>query len=780
MQNNTRTRFSIWCVLTLTLLVVFAAQLYRGLTIDSDILGLLPESERSVVVQQALDQFAENFSQQLVFLVGANERASALAASDIVYSDLQRADLFSRLTYKVDGDFTSAVFNTYLPYRTGLLSKADRDLFADNNTDAIKQQIISALYSPVSPLSSSMLAIDPLFLLANFLAESQQQGAGSFELYQNVLLAEHQQSHYVLITAELNDSPFNMAYQDKLKLLLSELNAASAQSALQYRLITAGVPLHAIAGTDSAKHEISLIGGGSLVGIVVLIFWVFRSVTPIAVAVLAISIGVVAATVVCTLVFGKIHILSMVFGASLVGVSIDYSFHYFCEGIDGDDENILTHILPGISFGLVTSLIGYLALFIAPFPGLHQMAVFSSVGLLAAYFTVVGLYPVLLKQTQKTNAVRPIKLAASLLLLWQNIIQRRQLLAVLLALGVALLLGVPMVQSNDDIRLLRNTPDNILAMESTFTEISGARLSSEFFLVTAASPQAVLEAEESLLARLGKMETAPAYQALTASIPSIKRQTMQRKLLLNVMSSPESSLYQFLLATGFDAQLLDDYVALLVESNPQYLALSSWLDSPAASRHRQQWIANKDGSYASIVFLYDLKQQQAMRDLANEFDDVEFIDQVGDVSQLFKQYRQLALQAVFIAYSLIFLLLLFRYRLRLAILVILPPLYAAAFAMAVTVLFGYSINLFSMLALLLVLAIGIDYTIFYAESRSGNKNKTALAIALSCATTLLAFGLLALSDTPAIKSFGLTIAAGIAFSFLLSPIASFENLQRGD
>jgi predicted exporter len=40
-------------------------------------------------------------------------------------------------------------------------------------------------------------------------------------------------------------------------------------------------------------------------------------------------------------------------------------------------------------------------------------------------------------------------------------------------------------------------------------------------------------------------------------------------------------------------------------------------------------------------------------------------------------------------------------------------------------------------------------------------------------TTLLAFGLLALSTTAAIHSFGLTILIGILVAFLLSPMAGW-------
>jgi len=773
--NKRLAKFYLWCALVLTLLLVFLTQLQRGLNVDSDILGLLPKSHQSPVVQQALDQFSGNFSQRMVFLIGGSSRSAVIKAADAAAAELAASELFSELTYKVDADLSAEIFNTYYPFRHGLMSSHDYRLFSEGDTAAIQKNAMSALYSPVSPLSSRMLAIDPLFLFSRFLSDGQQLVSG-FELYQDVLMASYQQDYYVLISVELRQSPFNMELQAALKPLLARLSESGQVLSTDLKWIVAGVPLHAIAGTELAKNEISLIGGGSVLGIVLLIFWVFRSFKPIAVAILSIVVGIVAATVVCTWLFGSIHILSLVFGASLVGVSIDYSFHYFCENLGDDTAEVLPSILPGISLGLLTSLVGYLALFIAPFPGLHQMAVFSSVGLLAAYLTVIGLYPVLFSRRSENKSERLLQQAGYLLGFWQRICDQQKLSKVLLITGLALLLLIPLVKSNDDVRLLRNTPDDILAMEASFASISGTRLSSEFFLVTGDTVQDVLEREEYLLQTLNGMNEVPEYQAVTQLLPSVKRQALQREWLAKALEEDGSMLSRYLQDTGFEQPLVDEYKALVTKRPAEYLTLERWLASPASKLYRQQWINNIDhNGHASIVFLYDLTERQLMRDLAGRLDGVEFVDQVNDVSTLFQQYRQLAVQAVLFSYGLIFLLLLLRYSWRQAVRIVLPPLYAAAFAMAITVLLGFTVNLFSVLALLLVLAIGIDYTLFYAESRTHSRRKTALAITLSCATTLLAFGLLALSETPAIKSFGLTIASGIAFAFLFSPIASVDD-----
>ncbi|MCG6450903.1 hypothetical protein K6U33_08595, partial [Vibrio parahaemolyticus] len=101
--------------------------------------------------------------------------------------------------------------------------------------------------------------------------------------------------------------------------------------------------------------------------------------------------------------------------------------------------------------------------------------------------------------------------------------------------------------------------------------------------------------------------------------------------------------------------------------------------------------------------------------------------------------------------------------------ILFPCVIACMVGLAVTVMTGSALNLFNLLALVLVIGIGIDYTLFFAEQ--ARSHSTLLAITLSATTTLLSFGLLALSQTHAIHSFGVTTLSGIFVAWLLSPLA---------
>ena len=110
-----------------------------------------------------------------------------------------------------------------------------------------------------------------------------------------------------------------------------------------------------------------------------------------------------------------------------------------------------------------------------------------------------------------------------------------------------------------------------------------------------------------------------------------------------------------------------------------------------------------------------------------------------------------------------------RYGWKHTVYILIPSLIACLAGLAAASAVGSTLNLFNLLALILIIGIGIDYTLFFAEK--ARSQSTLLAITLSALTTLLSFGLLSLSQTHAIHSFGITVLSGIFIAWLLSPLA---------
>ena len=102
-----------------------------------------------------------------------------------------------------------------------------------------------------------------------------------------------------------------------------------------------------------------------------------------------------------------------------------------------------------------------------------------------------------------------------------------------------------------------------------------------------------------------------------------------------------------------------------------------------------------------------------------------------------------------------------------------PSVIAAGVTVSVLTLFGRGLDLISLTALLFVVSMGVDYSVFLVDAYDASDSKSVVAALcgalLACLSTVVAFGLLALSEHPVLSNLGLTAAVGVATSLVLAP-----------
>ena len=152
---------------------------------------------------------------------------------------------------------------------------------------------------------------------------------------------------------------------------------------------------------------------------------------------------------------------------------------------------------------------------------------------------------------------------------------------------------------------------------------------------------------------------------------------------------------------------------------------------------------------------------------------VSLVDPAGDLSALFERYRVRASWLLVAAYVLVFTGLGLKFGWRNGLTIISVPVVSALVALATMGWFDQLFSLFNLFALLLVLGIGIDDAIFFFIAQD-KRASTSLAVTLSALTTLLAFGLLAVSSTEIVHAFGFTVAVGILTALMCAPLIGFK------
>jgi len=747
----------------------------EGPLVDADMLSLLPPAERGPTVEAAAERVLTAQERRLVLFVSAADETEARNAAQKAFEKLSQGDLFESLQLRSELEQIEAFGKFYFPYRFQLLSAEARRLLVAGEFGAFSQKILAGYLSPLTSPGSSVLEVDPLLIFSDFLATRNSRASTNLSLEDGYLQVRDEGRVHILMQGQLAASPFSLDYQEALSARLREVREQFGKEGPGVSLLVAGVFPYAAAGAESARQEVSTVGVGSLLGILLLIVAVFRSLRPFLLAGLVIAFGCLSGFAACLAIFGEVHLLTLVFGASLVGISVDYAFHYFCAALgqgDGTPASVLSEIFPGITLGLVTSLIGFLGILFAPFPGLREMAVFSSFGLAAAWLSVVLLYPLLSKFFRPGRA-NALAWASAYSRWWTGQWKTSSKVALCLTV-IALASGIFNMTSLDDFRILQTLNQEVQSEEQRVRDLLDRRPSSRFFLVSGRDAEELLRREEALVSTLeplianGEVE---GFTALSSFVPSAARQMENRALIGAMLANEISPFAELEEELGLPGQFRSDYEAAFSASAANApLTLGAFLENPLSQPLRQFWI-NGEKDVHSTVMLSGSPEVHTLRDIAAQLPGVHLIDRAGELSDVFSSYRDQTLLLTLASYVVVSLVLVFRYGPRGALSVMSVPLLAGLVAFGLLGYLSEPISLFNVMALLLILGIGVDYAIFFREAGAVTP-ATLLAVALSAFTTLLAFGLLSFSATLAVHSFGLTLLFGIATALVLSPCSA--------
>ena len=761
-----RLRFFIWLLLMLAVCATFFADLKGNLSTETDILALLPGTEHDPVVDRALHEFSDQAGRKILFLVGGRSANDAHTAGTSFAADLKASDSIADVKYEVRNR-VGETLTAYLAYRHALLSAQDRQRLEQGDGEDLYRAAQRALYTPAGLIRPATPAEDPLGLISDFLL-AQVPPLGNVQLENGVLAVSGEGKHWVLVIAETRDSPFATTTQNEVMPVVEA--ATDKVRATGAVVLSSGLLPHAAYAAKQAHHEVATFGLVSLLGTILLLLFVHRSMRPVLMSAGSITLGLMAALIACHWIFGRVHLLTLVFGSSLIGVAADYSTYFLTDAFRvpkrWDGRDAVRHVAPGVLLGLGTALTAYAALMVAPFPGLRQIAVFSAVGLTVACGCVLCLFPMMRPPQAPSISPRMEKILIALL---PRALSKGGVL-VLLMLTLLAAIGLPKLKMVNDLHLMQATPPQLMDSERRVRTLLNNPTESQFFLVTGDSDEDVLQHEEALLPKLDALQAAgviSSYSAVTRALPSLKTQAGNAALLLRTAYASGGLLERMLTEFGYEPAQVAERLKEAQTGTRARLTSRDWLASAASDSYRHLWLGNIAGRYASVVTLGGIHNLAALH--AIQQDNVRLIDKVSDISALLARYQQITLWIVALGYLGVLLLFSLRYGFRSALRVVLSPALASVATLGIFGLMGEALNLFSTFSLLLVLGIGIDYAIFLREGRKSPLS-SLIAVLVCAATALLSFGMLAFSSTPFIHSFGLTLLIGITLAVVVAQV----------
>ena len=754
--------------LTIPLLLLLSVFWARPLRINTSLFDMLPRPAGSKAVMEADTVFGERNGREIVILAAAPDFEQAKEGAALFHAQFEQSADFENAFFYFDSG-VMAEFSRYLyDYRFVIAGKETLALLENGGAEEIAQDALASAYGAFNLFSLTHIEKDPFLLahrrMGDFLASSLLS-AGNMTVKDDVLAAEKDGTWYVLLRFTL--APGAVSLQAGRNVIGKIYAAAPAiqESIPGLEFYFSGIPFHSYESSSGAQRETSLIGTVTIILILFLFLYIFRSPLPVFLSIAAVGISLGLATTAALLVFREIHIITFVFGTTLIGTCVDYSVHFFVHWKGNPALNsggaIRSHVFKNITMSFISTEICFIEFFLAPFPILKQFAVFSMAGLLSSYLTFFCIYP---------HLKIPVKDKRRFQLFAKKIappppplspIVRGVIFAVLIAAVLALfIVHFPAIKIGNDLASLYTMSASLLESEKRAAQVLDHGSPGWYFIVSGADTEETLRHEENLLARLEEEKARgnlASFLGTSIFAPSINTQENTYNAMKALLPLAPAQ-FEYL---GFSPQYAQAFESEFAAA--QYCLPEN---APSFAGVSNLWIGQQGEGCYSCVLPVKPADEAAFRSIAEEFGYVHFVNKSKDIGRDLDALTKtmiLFFLAAFIAVSVIICCV---YPWPDNLKICMAPLLMVISAVTALAANGISIGFFSVAALVLVFGLGLDYIFYMVDRKSGRKDLSLLGIVLSFLTTLLSFGALALSSFMPVHIFGLTVSAGLGAAFI--------------
>lgn len=563
---------------------------------------------------------------------------------------------------------------------------------------------------------------------------------------------------------------------------------AIPQRQAETRLLMTGTGVFSVQSRGLIQSEVRRLAIASLVLVVGLLWLVYRSWRLLGLNLLPMLTGTLAGITAVSLVYGEVHGITLGFGTTMIGEAVDYAIYLFVQRPGPSAQRAFWRTL---WLGLLTSVAGFLALLGSGFPGLVQLGLYSTAGLLAAVLVTRYVLPPLMPA--QLPAIDLPRTGALL----QRAVQLAPRLRGLLLLFVATMLAVVALHAeriwNRSISALNPVPRAAQQLDEELRRDLGASELRYLAVLTARDPEQGLQQSERasrVLQALSREGLLAGYSAPSQVLPSRASQQARQAAL------PEAAELQRRLAAALAGQplkpeRLKGFVADAERNRTRPLLTRADLDGTAAALLYDTLLVQRERDVLVLLPLRPvLREGEAKLDLdridaalhAEGLAQATVIDLLAETNALFDSYLHEALVYSGLGCLAILALLLFMLRSLVRALRVAMPLVCAVLGVTGALLLaGTALTILHLVGLLLVVAIGSNYALFFDSSKAAasplEQRQTLISLVTANLTIVGSFGMLALSSVPVLTILGVTVGLGTMLALLFSAVLASPSTQ---
>jgi predicted exporter len=631
----------------------------------------------------------------------------------------------------------------------------------DHLRDSLELRL-SDLTSPLSPMVKELIPGDPtgefmkiLHTWMTWTAPTRHQGVWfSSDLRRALLVAETQAAGFDMESQEQLQGKIREAFRPV---------AGTSTGAAPVQLVMTGPSVIAVEMRQTIQDDVWRLSLCATLLVTTFLFVSYGSISILALSLLPLTSAILAGIAAVDLAFGFIHGMTLAFGITLLGVVDDYPIHLFSHLTrESRAPAVMKEIWPTMRLGVVATALGFSALLLSGFPGLSQLGLFAMVGLFTAACVTRWVLP----------HIVPIGFHARReglhVAQWVDALTRVRLvvpLAVVLAIGSFIWSDTPVWEQ--DIANLSPISTEKKERDQALRNELGVPDVRDLIVVEGLSEEEALQRSEALalaldpLVRKGELagyDLAARYlpsrktqQARQASLPG--RETLERNLTSAMKGLPfKPSLFQPFLDAAGKARTQEPVDIQTFRETALGLKLDSLL-----FMHEGRW--------AAVVPLRGVTDRQKFRELLTPWGEhqITYLDLKEESNRMVSVYRDETLRLLGWGVLSIGLVLLVGLRAPITVLRVMLPIGSAIVVVAALLhALGERFSLFHVASFLLVIGLGLDYALFFNRRHGtlAERGRTVYGLVVCSTTTILVFGVLALSQIPVLRAIGLTTALG--------------------
>jgi predicted exporter len=568
---------------------------------------------------------------------------------------------------------------------------------------------------------------------------------------------------------------------------------ASAEAPVRAaRLLLTGPPLFAVVARATIKHEAVRLSIVSTILIVTLLLVVYRSLPVLLLGLLPVTSGALAGIAAVALGFGVVHGITLGFGITLIGESVDYSIYLFVQSRRPSDgsagsqrrERVLWRT---ILLGVLTSVCGFASLLPSGFPGLSQLGLYSIAGLIAAAAVTRFVLPSLMPRSFEVRDLTGLgKRAAQLLL---HVRAWRWLLGIIAVLAIVVLYLQRDVLWNRDLGALSPMPAGAQILDANLRADLGAPDVSDFIVVTGSDLQTMLRACEKVAAALDPLiaeRTIGGFDSPARYLPSIAEQSARRAKLPD-SDELRARLHAATATLAVNSERLEPFVQDVARARAAPLVSVADLKGTSfeagfdalTMRQQEKWIALLPLHAAQTAVAPSVRAMSQVRAALEQAAPGQalLLNLKSESDALYSSYLSEALRLSGAGLTAIVVLLFITLRSPARVAGVVAPLVLAVLAVASGLLIGgRSLTIMHLIGMLLIVAVGSNYALFFdrteADQNAGTAPLTLASLLVANATTVIGFGVLGFSQVPVLAALGSTVAPGAFLALVFSAALS--------